>query len=103
MDIVVLIKSGNIQRLEDGIRLAIGLMINHKISILITDKGTEALSKALENDAFKTRFLESLDLIKAVPGIIKAVRPVNGINSIAVISLDELTAAVLNADSVVVW
>ncbi len=103
MKLTVLIKDGNTARLSDGIRLALGLTINHKVSILITDKGADALSTALKDDAFKKQFMEALVLIKSMSGYIKTEKTIAGINTINSLSKDDLTNILLESDSIITF
>lgn len=103
MKITVLIKEGNATRLNDGIRLALGLTINHKVSMLITDKGADALSTALKDDAFKKQFLDALELIKSMSGDIKTEKTIAGINTINSLSKDDLTNTLLESDSIITF
>jgi hypothetical protein len=103
MKITVLIKDGNAARLTDGIRLILGLTINHRVSLLITDKGADAVSIALQDTAFKNQFLESMELISKMSGIIRTEKPIKDVDAINSISKDDLTKFLLNADSIIVF
>ena len=103
MKITVLIKDGDSARLTDGIRLVLGLTIDHRVSLLITDKGSEAISHAMKSPAFKTQFLESMELISKMSGIIKTEKPIEDAEAIETISRDDFTKLLLTADSIVVF
>ena len=103
MKIAVLIKDGDGARLTDGIRLVLGLTIDHRVSLLITDKGSEAISNAMKSTAFKTQFLESMELISKMSGVMKTEKPIEGAGAIESISRDEFTKLLLTADSIIVF
>ncbi len=103
MKITVLIKDGNAARLTDGIRLILGLTINHRVTLLITDKGADAVSSALKDTAFKTQFLESMELFSKMSGIMRTQKPIADVDAIESISMDDLTKYLLNADSIIVF
>ena len=71
--------------------------------MLITDKGSEAISNAMKSPAFKTQFLESLELISKMSGVMKTEKPIAGAEAIESISRDEFTKLLLTADSIVVF
>ncbi len=103
MKITFLIKDGNAARLTDGIRLILGLTINHRVSLLITDKGADAVSNAMKDNSFKTQFLELMELISKMSGIIRTEKPIADAEAIDIISKDDLTKFLLNADSIIVF
>ncbi len=103
MKITVLIKDGTKARLIDGIRLVLGLTIDHRMSLLITDKGAEALAASFGDAAFKQQFLESMELISKMSGVIRTEKPIAEVPAITTISRDELTKMLLNADSIIVF
>ncbi len=103
MNIAVLIKDNGTARLHDGIRLALGLTINHKISLLITARGADALSTALKDDAFRKQFLEAAELIHSMSGNMKTEKAVAGVDTITVISRDDLTKILLESDSIITF
>ncbi|MCL4558820.1 MAG: hypothetical protein M1491_09415 [Deltaproteobacteria bacterium] len=103
MNITVLIKEGSTARLVDGIRLALGLTINHKISLLITEEGAGSISDALADGAFKKQFLESIGLITSMSGIVRTERAIAGVGPIELLSRDDLAKLVLGSDSIIVF
>ena len=103
MKITVLIKEGDGARLIDGIRLALGLSIDHRISLLISENGAQAISNAMKSPAFKTQFLESMELISKMSGILKTEQPIEGAEAIVSISKDDITKLLLSADSIIVF
>ncbi len=103
MKITVLIKDGTTARLIDGIRLVLGLTIDHRMSLLITDKGADALAASLADAAFKQQFLESMELISKMSGVIRTEKPIAEVPAITTISRDELTKILLNADSIITF
>jgi hypothetical protein len=103
MNITVLIKDNDTARLNDGIRLALGLTINHRVSLLITGKGAGAFAAALKDDAFKKQFLETVELIKSMSGNIKTEKAIAGIDTINSISKDDLTNMLLESDSIITF
>lgn len=103
MKITVLIKDGTKARLIDAVRLVLGLTIDHRMSLLITDKGADALAASLGDAAFKQQFLESMELISKMSGIIRTEKPIAEVPAITAISRDELTKILLNADSIIVF
>ncbi len=103
MKITILIKSGDTARLTDGVRLVLGLTINHRVSVLITGTGADAVARALEDKTFQGQFLESLELIAKMSGMIKMEKAIPGLDAIAVVSKETLTELLLQADSIIVW
>jgi hypothetical protein len=103
MRITILIKEGNRARLLDGIRLVLGLTINHRVILLFTGKGADAISLAMSDETFKNKFLESMELISKMSGIIKTEKAINGADAIEIISKDKLTEFLLSADSIIVF
>lgn len=103
MKITVLIKDGNISRITDAIRLVLGLTINHRLSLLITKKGADAVSKAMKDENFKNKFLESMELINKMSGIIRTEKSIEGAEAIDVISQDTLMKLLISADSIIVF
>ncbi len=103
MNITVLIKDGNTARLNDGIRLALGLTIGHKVSLLITEKGADSLMGVLTDSAFKKQFLESIGLIIAMSGVVKTEKAMGDAGPIETISKDALTKILLDSDSIILF
>lgn len=103
MKIVVVIKEKNLERLKDGIRLALGLTINHRVSLVITGVSADIISGALNDHAFKASLEESIGLLNGMAGEVRSQKAITGIDKIGLISNEELINLTLNSDSVVVW
>ncbi|MGB9736146.1 MAG: hypothetical protein ACP5JP_07940 [bacterium] len=103
MKIAILIKEGNPPRLTDGIRLVLGLTINHRVSLLITESGAKAIAEAIKDESFKNKFLESMELISKMSGIIRTEKAIEGAEAIDVISQEALLKLLLSSDSIIVF
>lgn len=103
MNITVLIKDNDAVRLHDGIRLALGLTINHKVSVLLTSRGADALASALQNDAFKKQFIEAEELIHSMSGTLRTEKAIAGADTLTVISRDNLADILLESDSIITF